>query len=70
MLTIFRLTRFRTFALGILTNPASDYIGWEKIPASMRSSLGSEALADLAKLPEDWPEVEYIASPGCKYDVL
>jgi choline dehydrogenase len=34
------------------------------VPADLRSSFTSEALAELAALPADWPEIEYISGPG------
>jgi len=49
---------------GPLTNPVADFLGWEKVPAYMRSSLGAQALIDLAKYPADWPEIEYLSGAG------
>lgn len=34
---------------------------WEKIPERERASFTNSTLADLAKFPADWPEVEYLA---------
>lgn len=33
---------------------------WEKIPQKERASFSNSTLADLAKFPADWPEVEYL----------
>jgi choline dehydrogenase len=44
---------------GPFTNAGVDYIGWENLPEPYRSNLSASALADLAKYPEDWPEIEY-----------
>ena len=33
---------------------------WEKIPRKERASFSNGTLADLAKFPADWPEVEYL----------
>ena len=54
----------------MLTNNVADFLAWEKIPSHLRSSLGTQALEDLAKLPEDWPEVEYLSAAGCKWRFL
>lgn len=43
---------------GPLTNPVSDMLGWEKIPANLRGNFTSSTRADLASLPFDWPEAE------------
>lgn len=45
---------------GMLTDTGADILGFEKIPQALRSSLSPSAQADLAKLPADWPELEYI----------
>jgi choline dehydrogenase len=42
----------------------ADFLGWEKVPQDLRSSFTSEALAELAALPADWPEIEYISGAG------
>jgi choline dehydrogenase len=57
-------TQYKSKKEGPLTNPVCDYLGWEKIPASLRSTLPASALADLAKFPEDWPEIEFLSGPG------
>ena len=44
---------------GILTNDQSDYLGWEKLPSSYRTSFTASTFQDLARFPEDWPEIEY-----------
>ena len=49
---------------GPFTNPVADFLGWEKIPSSLRSTLGPQALTDLANYPTDWPEVEYLSGAG------
>ena len=47
-------------AAGVYTNPDTDSIGWEKIPASLRKNWSNETKNALAVYPADWPEVEYI----------
>jgi len=49
---------------GPLTNPVSDFLGWEKVPDGLRDSLGADGLAELGQLPADWPELEYISGAG------
>lgn len=49
---------------GPLTNPVCDFLGWEKIPAALRNQFPQSAKDDLAKVPADWPEVEYLSAPG------
>ncbi|KUJ10742.1 alcohol oxidase [Mollisia scopiformis] len=49
---------------GPFANPVSDFLGWEKVPASLRPTLGAAALADLDQYPADWPEIEYISGAG------
>lgn len=49
-----------TFGQARLLMPPS--IGWEKLPRD--SNLSATALADLARFPEDWPEIEYLAPGG------
>jgi choline dehydrogenase len=43
-----------------MTGFGFDLIGWTKLPGSYCPALGEEALADLAKFPDDWPEIEYV----------
>jgi len=37
-----------------------DYYGFEKLPEPYRSNLSNETLAELAKFPADWPEIEWL----------
>jgi choline dehydrogenase-like flavoprotein len=53
-----------TTQMGPFTSQVADFLGWEKVPASLRPSLGSQALADLANYPADWPEIEYLSGAG------
>lgn len=43
---------------GILTNPSTDYIAFEKLPKASRSIFSPRNEQDLAWFPSDWPEVE------------
>jgi len=51
----------QTPAAGMYSSPNTDVLGWEKIPASLRSGWSNESQTALAAYPADWPEVEYIA---------
>lgn len=46
------------FKRGILTNPSTDYLAFEKLPTELRSSLSNQNEEDLSWFPEDWPELE------------
>ncbi|OJJ78523.1 GMC family oxidoreductase [Aspergillus glaucus CBS 516.65] len=54
---------YRKHQQGPLTANAGDFGAFEKIPDSLRTTFTADALDDLAAFPDDWPEVEYIASP-------
>ncbi|KAL8710651.1 MAG: hypothetical protein Q9220_004875 [cf. Caloplaca sp. 1 TL-2023] len=50
---------------GPLTNWGGDILGFEKLPNPYRRALSPSALADLAQLPADQPEIEWlVASHG------
>ncbi|KAG8526149.1 uncharacterized protein KY384_000142 [Bacidia gigantensis] len=55
------MKEFAATQSGILSNPGSDFLAWEKLPPSSRSSLPASALSDLSQFPDDWPELEYLA---------
>lgn len=59
-----QLVNFTTYQGGPLTNPVADFLGWEKVPESLRSGFSSESQAALSQFPADWPEIEYISAPG------
>lgn len=57
----------------MLTNTASEFLGWEKIPASLRANFSEETSKALAEFPADWPEIELIfldAYAGYQLDFL
>jgi len=54
---------YATNATGGLSSPVADFIGWEKLPAKYRASFSPSTIADLAKFPSDWPEVEVSPLP-------
>lgn len=43
---------------GILTNPSTDYVAFEKLPLHSRTSLSVQNEYDLSWFPGDWPEIE------------
>lgn len=45
---------------GPLVSIASNYIGWEKLPAHLRRGLSKVTLAGLSTFPSDWPELELL----------
>ena len=45
-------------ASGVLANPLSDFLAWEKIPDDFRSNFSSETKRELSQFPDDWPEAE------------
>lgn len=58
------LTEYFNKRVGPLTNPVCDFLGWEKVPQTMRSGLSPTAIQDLSVYPADWPELEYLSAPG------
>ncbi|KAI0204039.1 putative choline dehydrogenase [Astrocystis sublimbata] len=49
---------------GPLASAGGEYAGFEKIPDELRANFSAETKEALAKLPEDWPEVEYLSLPA------
>ena len=43
----------------MLTNSGSDFVAWENLPDTLRSTLSAETQAGLLEFPQDWPEVQY-----------
>lgn len=48
-------------AAGMYSSPVTDVLGFEKIPQRLRSTWSNATQGTLSTVPEDWPEVEYIA---------
>ncbi|KAK9422450.1 putative gmc oxidoreductase protein [Seiridium unicorne] len=48
-------------AAGMYTSPVTDVLGFEKIPQRLRASWSNSTLGKLNAVPDDWPEVEYLA---------
>ncbi|KAL8800725.1 MAG: hypothetical protein Q9182_004968 [Xanthomendoza sp. 2 TL-2023] len=51
---------FLTSQKGPLSSPGGNWVGWEKIPSSLRDGLSNTTLSDLAKFPRDWPDLELL----------
>ena len=49
---------------GMYTDPTTDVIGWEKVPARLRAGMSNATLAALTTYPADWPELEYLSIAG------
>jgi choline dehydrogenase len=49
-------------ATGILTNPGSDYLGWEKLPGKNFAQLSNTTQQALSAFPADWPNFEFLVS--------
>ncbi|CAF9911148.1 hypothetical protein IMSHALPRED_009944 [Imshaugia aleurites] len=49
---------------GPLTDPGTNELGSEKLPASSRANLSANALSLLSQIPSDWPEIEYVTFAG------
>ncbi|KAJ6014308.1 Dehydrogenase patE [Penicillium herquei] len=47
---------------GILSNPSTDYLAFEKIPPQYRLNLTAQEEEDLSWFPSDWPELEYLVA--------
>jgi choline dehydrogenase len=58
------LIDYQTLRTGILTNTASELLGFQKFPSSWRANLSNSTLEGLAQFPNDWPELEYVFADG------
>jgi len=47
---------------GMLTAVGADFLAFEKLPKNVTSKLPSSVQADLAKLPSDWPDIEFLCT--------
>jgi choline dehydrogenase len=68
-----QIVNYNTNRTGMLTNTASEFLGWEKLPAKYRKNLTQATLDGLATFPADWPEIELIfldAWAGLEQDFL
>ncbi|KAF2183639.1 GMC oxidoreductase [Zopfia rhizophila CBS 207.26] len=44
---------------GVLTAVGADFLAFEKLPKNVTSSMPRSVQSDLAKLPADWPDIEF-----------
>ena len=47
-----------------MTNPVCDFLGWEKVPTSLRNLFSTQTKSELDQFSSDWPEIEYLSAPG------
>lgn len=59
-----QVAEYITNQTGMLTNSASDFFGWEKLPVDLRAHLKNITLEGLSKFPADWPELELTFPDG------
>ena len=52
------LTDWQTNGTGPLSNPATDFLAFEKVPADLRQNFSSDVLQALDSFSSDWPELE------------
>ncbi|ODM21365.1 hypothetical protein SI65_02208 [Aspergillus cristatus] len=57
-----QLTKYITTRTGMLTNPVTDYLAFEKLPEALRSNFSAKTKEELDWFPDDWPELEYISA--------
>ncbi|CAI6341037.1 unnamed protein product [Periconia digitata] len=57
-------SQWATNASGLLSSPGGDYFAFEKVPESLRTSFAEQTLTELAALPSDWPEIQYVSLPA------
>lgn len=53
-----QLTKYITARTGMLTNPVTDYLAFEKVPEAFRSNFSAKTKEELDLFPDDWPEIE------------
>jgi choline dehydrogenase len=53
--------RYLTNGSGPLSSAASDFAGWEKFPKPYTTNMSQLTRDFLARLPSDWPNVEYVS---------
>ncbi|KAL1866892.1 hypothetical protein Daus18300_006595 [Diaporthe australafricana] len=56
--------RFNADGTGPLASPGGDFAGYEKLPADLRATMSPGVLGELAALPGDWPEMQYLTLPN------
>lgn len=54
-------TNFTANQLGLITNPVSDLLAWERIPPATANAIGAGVLNSY---PADWPHIELFSGAG------
>lgn len=57
-------SQWKSNGTGVLANPGGEYLGYERIPDSIRSGLSPNTTTYLDSFPTDWPEIEYETLPA------
>lgn len=57
------VAEFNANGTGPLASPGGDFAGYEKLPQDLRASFAPATLEELADLPADWPEMQYLTLP-------
>ncbi|ROV97804.1 hypothetical protein VPNG_08655 [Cytospora leucostoma] len=57
------VAEFNADGTGPLASPGGDFDGYEKLPQGLRTSFAPAMLAELARLPADWPVMQYLTLP-------
>lgn len=57
------VAEFNSNGTGPLASPGGDFAGYEKLPRDLRASFAPATLEELARLPSDWPEMQYLTLP-------
>ncbi|RMJ23134.1 Gmc oxidoreductase [Aspergillus sp. HF37] len=57
-----QLLLFLLSHIGMLTNPVTDFLAFEKVPKSHRAAFSAHTEEALSQFPSDWPEVEYLSA--------
>jgi choline dehydrogenase len=60
------VNRYLTNGSGPLSSAASDFGGWEKFPKSYTTNMSQSTRDFLARLPSDWPNVEYVSDASAR----
>lgn len=57
------IAQFNKDGTGPLSSPGGDFAAYEKLPRDIRASFSPNTLDELAQLPDDWPEMQYLTLP-------
>lgn len=54
---------FNEDGTGPLASPGGDFAAYEKLPQDIRAKFSPDTLNELAQVPDDWPEMQYLTLP-------